>query len=694
MARGGLRQSAIGHVHIGQAAGRSSAPLSWLVSAFWPWPQLGGGGGGGSGGGGGGCGVKREPVVYQYALDDDDDVNNSRRAVVKRDGRPEPFMRPASWAAQAGGREGHRATTGSGAAAIAANGVTQDLLDSAERKRKREAGEAAPSQAAATANLSRPGWQALGHLPSTTTDIMRISGGTSNEQPVDEEYDEGPDEDYNEPSPKQKKVCTCTAIFSSTPEEVAIAADGGNSRVVEASDDSEPPLGEDDDEDDLEDGPEGEEEPTTDHLVLAQFDKVRMINAPHAGPKSSIRAIWMVSRAKTKPNKWRCTLKDGIMNLNGKDILFVQSAIGNAQFLQAAGWSSAALSDGLSPLSWPWPQLGGGGGGGGGAGGAGGVKREPVVYQYALDDDDDVDDGRRAAVKRDGRPEPFMRPASWATQSGGREGHRVTTDCGAAATAANGVTQDLLDSAKRKRKREGGEAAPSQAAATANLSRPGWQALGQLASTTTDIMRINGGTSDEPPVDEEYDEGPDEDYNEPEPEENAPEEVAVAADGGSSGVVEASDDSEPPLGEDDDEDDLEDGPEGEEEPTTDHLVLAQFDKVSRAKNKWRCTLKDGVMNLNGKDILPRENSSFEQPGGEQASASPLTGTTFFRPLLATLHICWPPEPLPAFSPPAVGPSSLPVFLLDYQLCCGTGPAASGACGDHLEGRIAQTTGCN
>lgn len=40
-------------------------------------------------------------------------------------------------------------------------------------------------------------------------------------------------------------------------------------------------------------------------------------------------------------------------------------------------------------------------------------------------------------------------------------------------------------------------------------------------------------------------------------------------------------DDEPPLNEDDDDDDdLEDFEQGEEEPTMQHLVLAQFDKVS------------------------------------------------------------------------------------------------------------------
>ncbi|KAK9123907.1 hypothetical protein Sjap_013509 [Stephania japonica] len=60
------------------------------------------------------------------------------------------------------------------------------------------------------------------------------------------------------------------------------------------------------------------------------------------------------------------------------------------------------------------------------------------------------------------------------------------------------------------------------------------------------------------------------------------------------------DDDEPPLNENDD-DDLDDV-EGEE-PNTQHLVLAQFDKVTRTKSKWKCTLKDGIMRINSKDIL-------------------------------------------------------------------------------------------
>ncbi|XP_059626570.1 uncharacterized protein LOC132269403 isoform X3 [Cornus florida] len=66
-------------------------------------------------------------------------------------------------------------------------------------------------------------------------------------------------------------------------------------------------------------------------------------------------------------------------------------------------------------------------------------------------------------------------------------------------------------------------------------------------------------------------------------------------------VGDDDDDDEEPLNENDD-DDFDDVDEGEE-LNTQHLVLAQFDKVTRTKSKWKCTLKDGVMHINNKDIL-------------------------------------------------------------------------------------------
>lgn len=49
---------------------------------------------------------------------------------------------------------------------------------------------------------------------------------------------------------------------------------------------------------------------------------------------------------------------------------------------------------------------------------------------------------------------------------------------------------------------------------------------------------------------------------------------------------------------DDDDDD-----DNDDENETDHLILCQYEKVTRIKNKWKCSLKDGIINVNGKDYL-------------------------------------------------------------------------------------------
>ena len=37
-----------------------------------------------------------------------------------------------------------------------------------------------------------------------------------------------------------------------------------------------------------------------------------------------------------------------------------------------------------------------------------------------------------------------------------------------------------------------------------------------------------------------------------------------------------------------------------------------YDKVQRVKNKWKCTLKDGVLNANGKEwLFHKGNGEFE-----------------------------------------------------------------------------------
>jgi transcription initiation factor TFIIA large subunit len=98
---------------------------------------------------------------------------------------------------------------------------------------------------------------------------------------------------------------------------------------------------------------------------------------------------------------------------------------------------------------------------------------------------------------------------------------------------------------------------------------------------------------------------PTEDYNTPgESAEYRAPTPAVATPKPRNDAGDDDDDDEPPLNEDDDDDDeLDDLEQGEDEPNTQHLVLAQFDKVTRTKNRWKCTLKDGIMHLNGRDVL-------------------------------------------------------------------------------------------
>eukprot|EP00126_Sphaerothecum_destruens_P010979 Sdes_comp20836_c0_seq13m17494 len=84
------------------------------------------------------------------------------------------------------------------------------------------------------------------------------------------------------------------------------------------------------------------------------------------------------------------------------------------------------------------------------------------------------------------------------------------------------------------------------------------------------------------------------------------------------GQVDGADDGEddPPHGgfddEEGDEDDDEDlgseldEDEDEDDADVDHLILCQFDKVSRTKSRWKTNLKDGIMHINNRDYLFRK----------------------------------------------------------------------------------------
>lgn len=79
---------------------------------------------------------------------------------------------------------------------------------------------------------------------------------------------------------------------------------------------------------------------------------------------------------------------------------------------------------------------------------------------------------------------------------------------------------------------------------------------------------------------------------------------------------EDDDDDDQDIDDDDEENDENEGIEdeplnssddvSEEDPAlfeTDNIVVCQYDKITRSRNKWKFYLKDGIMSLNGKDFV-------------------------------------------------------------------------------------------
>ncbi|KAH6634276.1 transcription factor IIA, alpha/beta subunit [Chaetomium sp. MPI-SDFR-AT-0129] len=74
-------------------------------------------------------------------------------------------------------------------------------------------------------------------------------------------------------------------------------------------------------------------------------------------------------------------------------------------------------------------------------------------------------------------------------------------------------------------------------------------------------------------------------------------------DGGLDDDVKSEEDDEDAINSDlDDPDDGADDDEDDDE-SMGHMMLCMYDKVQRVKNKWKCTLKDGVLTVNGKEYV-------------------------------------------------------------------------------------------
>eukprot|EP00249_Psilotum_nudum_P020948 c27911_g1_i2 orf=359-1345(+) len=226
---------------------------------------------------------------------------------------------------------------------------------------------------------------------------------------------------------------------------------------------------------------------------------------------------------------------------------------------------------------------------------------EPVMYQYFPPGPSEPTISQETGMSGDvklGRPALHMQqPAPWMNQKplgvdvniAYEEGRDEETE-----TSQPPITKDFFTLSAGKRKRE--DFAPEFLSGSYIPQQDGaGDCEPTLASPTRAAYNCQGVAE--------------EDYNEPSEEEpQFANDVEVKAFKGER--VEA-DESEPPLNEDDDED-ADDFYQGDEEPKTDHLVVAQFEKVTRSKNKWKCILKDGVMHLDQRDhLFSKANGEFE-----------------------------------------------------------------------------------
>ncbi|XP_019091364.1 PREDICTED: transcription initiation factor IIA large subunit [Camelina sativa] len=236
-----------------------------------------------------------------------------------------------------------------------------------------------------------------------------------------------------------------------------------------------------------------------------------------------------------------------------------------------------------------------------------------------------TDNGSNADIK--GRPSPYMPPPSpWTNPSPRLDVNVAYVDGRDEPERGNSnqqFTQDLFVPSSGKRKRDdssapyqNGGSIPQQDGASDAIPKANFEcdafhityvgkgkAPRDFFCSSSKIPQADG------PMPDPYDEmlstpniysyqGPSEEFNEART--PAPNEIQT-----STPVVVQNDiieDDEELLNEDDDDDELDDLESGED-MNTQHLVLAQFDKVTRTKSRWKCNLKDGIMHINDKDIL-------------------------------------------------------------------------------------------
>ncbi|XP_076262427.1 transcription initiation factor IIA subunit 1-like isoform X2 [Rhynchophorus ferrugineus] len=104
-----------------------------------------------------------------------------------------------------------------------------------------------------------------------------------------------------------------------------------------------------------------------------------------------------------------------------------------------------------------------------------------------------------------------------------------------------------------------------------------------------------------------HDSSDDEQIDDEDEDDNDNEDADDAADENDDGNQEVIEDE--PLNS---EDDVSDADGTEESFDTENVIVCQFDKITRARNRWKFHLKDGIMNLNGEDyVFQKANGDAE-----------------------------------------------------------------------------------
>eukprot|EP00128_Syssomonas_multiformis_P017060 Colp12_sorted_trinity150504_noHs@7166 len=144
---------------------------------------------------------------------------------------------------------------------------------------------------------------------------------------------------------------------------------------------------------------------------------------------------------------------------------------------------------------------------------------------------------------------------------------------------------------------------PSDCAASESQSAPQTKTVTQLVAQRTQrntIAQLDGNDSGDE-EDDEYEDVEDHTKQEDHKTHHRP---TVREDG-----EEGEEDEDLGSG-DDDEGDSEEDEEAAEEDVS--VIICQYEKVHRTKNKWKTQLKDGVMHINGKDyVFSKAQGDFE-----------------------------------------------------------------------------------